>query len=177
MTPRIIAAAVLALVCAGYPAAVAGQGEQDPEYDPYWLKVENPDTLFVDYNQYGECPFGTESIEKTLDNLLVRSRLKRASLSHWLFNSTKFKLRIRVNCDDDDGRLSRLFNVSTSFREGITVQRPIGPVKIDVDHVPDYDRLGVYTPDREQNTDFLKNAIRDSVEDALTDYLKANFDL
>lgn len=44
-------------------------------------------------------------------------------------------------------------------------------------HKPDYDNNGTYNPDREHSTGFVRNVMRDSVEDALTDYLKANYDL
>ena len=46
-----------------------------------------------------------------------------------------------------------------------------------MDHSPGYPRWGLFNPDTEQATGFLRNTIRDSVDVALTNYLKAKFDL
>ena len=182
MKLRIIAAAVL-LVAFASPAA--GQGEQGSEYDPVWLKVENPDTLFVNYFQAGECPFTSESIETMIDGLLVRSRLKRRAgilLSNNAPNS--FHLSVTTTCDADNIS-PHIYSIREVFLEMATVQRPrqrpgAPRVRLEVliAHYPlNYGYFGVYDPNTEQATGQLRNAIRKSVEDALTDYLKANYDL
>ena len=186
MTLRIIAAAVLAFA---YPAAVAGQ-EKTPAQnaleeilaEPRFvlstkteltLRKENPDQLYVSYDQYGDCPFSEQSIVSMIDGLLVRSRLKPISEKEWRnSDSTWFHLKVVVGCDDDN-KAPYIFDVSTRFCEEVTLQKPGERIRVFMEHIQGYGAWGTFNPD----TDYLRNAIRESVEDALTDYLKANFDL
>lgn len=195
MTLRIIAAAVL-LVAFASPAT--GQTDKplfpveelrppEPADSVWWktsdrLTKEHPDYLWVHYIQRTrECPFTEASIESIIDGLLVRSHLKQRydgndeAFRHKVsMASVQFHLLVEVGCEDEP---PYRFEVHATFRESVTVQKPGGVIKIYMSHLPGYARWGTYNPDTEQNTNFLRNSIRDLVEDALTDYLNANFDL
>lgn len=185
---RNLLALLVVSVYAGYPATIFGQEAttfeeayealraemQQQEQPP--LKRENPDQLYVDYSQSGVCPFTAQTIESMIEGLLVRSRLKPIDFSEWWSeDSTRFKLSIEVSCGVDDNP-PHLFLVDTAFREEVTLQKPLGPIKVYMDHIAYYGQSGTYDPKKEPNIGFLRNCIRDSVEEALTDYLKANFD-
>lgn len=163
----------------GYSKTTYGQTEDPPSP----LKVENPSMLYVDYRQYGKCPFSLESIDVMIDGILTRSRLKRTPFTAERFAKeirreiSGFRLEVKTNCDDDDDAPHN-FNIKVGFGEYATISRPWGNQQIWMYHDPYvYGASGTYDPAREPNISFLKNAIRESVEDALTDYLKANFDL
>ena len=163
--------ALLLVATCAYPATIAGQSSVTER-----LKRDNPNQLYVAYYQSGECPFTEASIESMIDGLLVRSRLKPISMEEWQMDLIRFNLNVRVSCDDDNFP-PYLFNVSTRFSEIVTLQKPLGPVAVLMDHIPGYDRHGTYNAVTELSNPFVRNFIRDSVEDALMDYLKANFDL
>lgn len=185
----ILMVLLLVALCTGSPCAITAQEETTFEevleairaerrvQEQPRLKRENPDQLKVFYDQYGECPFTKESITSMIDGLLVRSRLKPATSTEWFSDSTHFSLDVNLSCGDSDDNPPQLFKISTRFSEKATLQKPLGLLKVYMDHTPSYDVWGTYNRDREKSERFLRNAIRESVEDALTDYLKANFDL
>lgn len=155
----------------GFPDNVSGQ----PWIER--LKKENPDQLYVAYSQFGKCPFEEPSIRTMIEGLLVRSRLKQTSYAEWVSQEPNlFQLDIGVHCDDDE-EAPYLFLVDTKFEEYVTVQRPAGSMQVFMSHFPGYARWGTFNPRTKQSDNHLRNTIRESVEDALTEYLKANFDL
>ncbi len=160
----------------GYSETISGQTENLPSP----LKVENPNTLHVDYKQYGKCPFTKKSIDEMIDGLLVRARLKRSTaFVAGLARSAKsgFWLRVEVLCDRDE-EPPFLYCVNVGFAEYVSIERSGETQRFLMYHNPyRYGSIGTYGKDNTKSTGFVRNAIRDRVEDALTDYLKANFDL
>ena len=197
MTLRIIAAFAL-LIAVAYPAAGQTDEETTPDetrvsllarlqaLNQHPLEKENPDQLKVSYFQYGQCPFTETSIEYMIDGLLVRSRLKQPEPGEWGVNdSTYFHLRVDVFCgDDDDESFRSIYMVEAKFRQEVTLHKSKGPLKVEIQHVHQLRHgsagnaiWGTYNKGSEQSNGTLRNSIREVVEAALTDYLKANFDL
>ena len=166
MGPRIIAAAVL-LVAFAYPAA--GQTE-----NPSPLKVENPDTIKVAYLQEPDCPGTEDSINEMIDGLLVRSRLKRSNVPFDMWMGNPISLVVLTECGrSEQGHY--IYSASAGFREAVMIERSSGKVLAYVFHNPfSYGRIGMGSDDYKET---VRTAVRSAVERALTDYLKANFDL
>lgn len=140
------------------------------------LKRENPERLFYWLSIDEECPVVKTDIEKMTAGIFVRSRLQQPSFASWYILPNQFELRTVVDCNDNDGVI--LYYIMTRFREKVTVRKSDGPLRVRMDHIEDYGSSGMlYDPDygRADSRDTVRNAIRESVEDAITDYLKANF--
>ena len=172
----VLTALLLVAMYIGYPAA----GQVAHYLDV--LKKDNPDELFVFYNQLGNCPFTEDSIDSMIDGRLTRSRLQRIQSSMGV-REDGFGLGIVLNCDDakdDDGIY--IFSVEGFFLERVTVQKPWGPMEVFMVHHPlvfSYGKFGAFThsSNGDKARETMRNAVRETLEDALTDYLKANFDL
>ena len=128
----------------------------------------NPNELYVSVDYGADCKVSEEAIEKMIDGILTRSRIKRLNSDDWLevdLSSDQLHLFVLVNCDD------RVFSNDVRFAD--MVQRPDQWIKRLMLHYRPYGSYGVHQGD----TEYLMDSLKGSVERALTDYLKANFDL
>ncbi len=117
-----------------YPGVVTGKVPVTAK-----LKKENPGQLYFAYYQYRECPFTVPSIESMIEGLFVRSRLKRTSFEEWKYKPNMFYLSVEVYCDKD-GNPPYVYLVDTKFRELVTLERQLVPMKVLMDHRPGYER-------------------------------------
>jgi hypothetical protein len=127
-----------------------------------WMKKANANELVTLVVPGKDCPASVDEIQETVSGVLIRSRIKRVAQAPTRENAagTFPWLMIAVRCTDD------LFAFDIDF--------------VEPDTEGFLDRLGLIgygtsgtNADRE---DFL-NSLRQDVERAITDYLKANFDL
>ena len=170
MTRWIAAAVILAvLIIAGGSEA----GQENDQDDPYLerLHKSNPDSLFVDYGQF-ECSISEEAVETMIDGILTRSRIKRLTKDEWVetVGFDQLFLDVSVSCND------KTFSVGVRFadmmRRHLTTDGWYGPSRL-MYHTRPYGSFGLWGSDNE----YLIGQIKAGVERALTDYMKANFDL
>ena len=164
-TTTITAATILALLTiSGY---VAGQDQGDDFYLGRLHKT-NPNELYVEVEYGTDCRMPEEAIEKMIDGILTRSRIKRLTYNDWLdvdLDFDQLHMSILVNCND------RIFANDVRFAD--MVQRPPLTFKRTMLHYRPYGSYGIHNGD----TEYVMDSLKESVERALTDYMKANFDL
>lgn len=164
---RIVVHALLLIFASG----IAVNGAQGQEKKPLQhLKKGDPNEIYVNYAQDPDCK---SMYEKVVDNELARSRIKRKPL--WVFNEVS--LFVTVHCSERDSGQGFIFTLSVNFGK-------FAPAEIEADRSfivaywepGQFGYYGVSTYDSE-GTQMVRNYLRNAMEDALTDYLKANFDL
>lgn len=135
------------------------------------LKKTNPNNIYVNYFETEDCG---ASFEQVINNELAQSRIKREEF----WNHDELMMLVHVKCMPLSNRPSIVYIVDVSFGKFI---RPVNRELNELNFLPVIfeDRYGVFgiTSDDSEGQQFLRNAVRDEVEKALTDYLKVNFDL
>ncbi len=163
---RASTVSALLFIALSLSLAAARVDAQPREY----MKKPSPDELYVSFSQDSECPW---PLEHVVDGALVRSRIRRKP--QWTFGETV--LFVRVNCVGASN--GRVFAYSMGVSFGVFVpaeadaQRLIDEVKINPDAYSSYG-TGISNDSGRQ---FLENSLRERIERALVDYLRANFDL
>ena len=132
------------------------------------LKKEKPNELIVSYYEDDDC---TWDFASDIDMQLVKSRIKRKTA----FEFNTLQLDVNLAClETKSGTV--VFSIQMAFGEYIATEpgdnfgmmfRAYDPFT--------YGYFGVAGKDNAEG--FIRNSIRDRLEIALTDYLKANFDL
>lgn len=133
------------------------------------LKKSDPDELFVSFIQGDDCP---GSLEQVVESELAQSRLKRKEF--WIYYD--LILHVTVECLRLDNKHT-VYSTDVNFGE---VVLPTSKQPDEFDFVrrlygPNYGSFGI-APNDDLRTQ-LRNTIRESLEKALIDYLKVNFDL
>jgi hypothetical protein len=127
-----------------------------------WMKKENPETLSTLVIVGSACPFSQSEVQEVVNGVLIRSRLRPgyyATDTDWLGFVVKF------NCKKIAGLSEQvIFNLDVNFIRFYQARTLVEPV-------PNYGILGNGT------RDFILEATRGPVEELVTDYLQANFDL
>lgn len=129
-----------------------------PEWLPGVLKKDNPDELAVFIYSDEDCPIKLDETIETVEGVLVRGRVKPVSLGtdHKLFlDATIYCLK--------PAKANPVYVISVNF-SSITEQGV--PIAYDFD-------FGTIGMGKKEN---LEAKLRDLVEDAITVYLRANFD-
>ena len=132
------------------------------------LKKENPNELIVSYFEADNCTWDFASV---IDMEMVKSRIKRKTALE--FNT----LLLDINLSCLETKLGTVaFSIEMAFGEYIITEPgdDLGMMFRGYDPFT-YGLLGAVGKDNAEY--FIRNAIRDRLEIALTDYLKANFDL
>lgn len=136
---------------------------------PIWLHdaivKQTPDDLGYWVFTGSDCPFSNEDVERLVDGVWVRSRLR--SSDSYLF---ELHLQITVLCLDR-GEANPIFNHDVffvparpdTFNEFLTTTR----------YVLDYN-FGTFGVGP---SEYILQSVKESVEEAVTEYLRANFDL
>jgi len=133
---------------------LSGVASADPEP---WMKRENPNELAVSTGADDECGFSDRKLRETVDGVLIRSRIKPLGLSE---SPGWFVLMVNVDCAQE------VFRITIDFADEIDSDLTrLGLIG--------YGSYGVYAGE----SDYLLRAVTRRVELAITDYLKANFDL
>jgi hypothetical protein len=139
---------------------LANVASADPEP---WMKKANPDELVTLVVPGKDCPASVDEIERAVSGVLVRSRLKRIDRAPNRDNAvgTFPWLMISLRCTAD------LYAFDVDF------------VASDADGF--LDRLGLTgygtAGTNANSTEVFLGALRKNIEAAITDYMKANFDL
>ena len=150
---------ILLMLCS--PSLVIAQAPPD------WTKQENPEELFVFISvpMAADCPILLKKeLHKIAGDALRRTRIK--PLDEW--TSPELVLTMRLLCTPKIDRTGWHFYLVTNFRilsEVDDTLVEIGPPDLRTEHVGETDRDGLLRTAKEQ------------IEEMLTIYLKANFDL
>ncbi len=148
-----------------------------------WLAADNPNEIFTYLELNSMCPDDRAEYERLVEGVLVRSRLKTFisefpvvqiiddngestgdwAMHNWVMNEKPF-LYLELSCGAKD---SESYHLSINGRFAYVKYPNI---------VLLFDTLSTSLHGR-QNADGIKDAFRKCVEDLLTFYLKANFNL
>ena len=137
------------------------------------LKKDNPNELIVLFNQHHDC---VGSYEQVVNNVLAQSRIKRQEEPS---GHDKVMLYVAVLCLPIKNRNGIVFNIEVNYVSKVPVIDP-QPEEMSwtmITHSPKYGNFGFTTHDEFEAEQIITNSIRQFVENALTDYLKVNFDL
>lgn len=131
---------------------------------PQWfydaIKVENPNQLayFVGTNE--ECPINKETLNDTVDGVLIRSRIKL--LKEDIFVPGRIYLSLNVSCLKQKQR-NPIYSIQLHFAR----YQPYPAILID----KDFGSIGIGP------SDFILRSVKETLERAVTEYIKANFNL
>lgn len=136
--------------------------DADDVYKPLHpaIKVENPNQLAHFVSVGKDCPLARDDLTQLVDGIFIRSRIK--PLSNRLFVANSIYLNVAVHCYKIDPDYSA-FSIDVKFGRN----EPYPPVLFDFP-------FGVVGTGGKE---YLLNAVKVQVELAITEYLKANFDL
>ena len=151
-------AVCLILVCASV------QAEPKP-----WMKKPNPNELWTLVVSDDECPASEQRVEQTVQDVLIRSRIKPLSKPN-LEELDFLSLFVGLKCiplmsgDSSHGYIfvSNVWFVTECNGHSVV-------------HSADWG--GIRAMRTEDDAGFVLRNIREDVENAISDYLQANFDL
>ena len=134
------------------------------------LQKDNPNELFVNYTQGDSCK---GSYEYIVDNELVKSRIKRKTF--WEYD--ELILICRINCLELSGGVGHAFSINAAFGRLIEAEPGASPSFVKQLYDPYwYGTIGRYGTQVDFQS-FVGDSFRSAIQQALTDYLRANFDL
>ena len=131
----------------------------------WWMKKEDPNSLYLFHSQNDDCP---ASFEAAASGAFVRARIKRKE--SW--TQGELALTVDVQCVEIKPSLGFAFSTEIYFGRFAIDRTVAGGYQFMLFSHPRYGSTGVASDPR-----MIRDEVRDSVERALTDYLKANFDL
>lgn len=126
--------------------------------DLSFLKKDNPDELGYWAYASTNCPISTEDVKAIVTGVLIRSRIKPAQ-SSWA--SDPVYLNVSVSCVKLEGD-NPVFSTSINFGRRLPYPSVIFE---EINH----GGLGI------GSVSYIKAAIKEGVEAAVTDYIKFNF--
>ena len=134
------------------------------------MKKDKPSELFVVYIQSGNCG---ESFERIVDNELTQSHIKRTDVLPEL--DTVF-LMVGIKCHELAEDIGVMFNVSVRFSRMVpTYNWQPGEMSWElIFHAKQYNHFGIAEDAR---SPYVTSKLHEKVKDALSDYLRINFDL
>ena len=136
----------------------AAHGADDPEWLKTAFKKDNPNELAYYAGTSDDSPIDDERVGDIIEGVLVRSRIKPLA-DAW--TSAPLYLSVMVNCVKLEGN-NPVYQMEIAFGK----RRPI---PILYDH--NFGNIGI------GSKDFIESILKDKVEDAITAYIKVNFDL
>ncbi len=134
-----------------------------------WIEQPDPNALTYDLNVAPECPFGRSRAAEIIEGAIVRSRIKPqplADVQDLGGKEPKLFLSAAVDCLPRDWGDNYVFVVNVDWANYGSL----------VDPIIVYPTLGQGNFGS-GDARFILDAFGQAVEDALVDYLKANFDL
>ena len=131
-----------------------------------WMKVENPNELAYSVFVRDSCPFETNDVEKVVEGVFVRSRVK--PLFQRIHDGDLF-LNVVVHCADAPTP-HYLVDIQFGLRQPVCLT-PFLPPGTSIYFRPNYGSFG------EHDRQSILDAIKHNAEQAIADFLKANFDL
>lgn len=158
---------LLAVLIAAVTLAASGQ---DKKPSVKYLEKADPDWLYFEIFFDDDCPGIEEAFENIVEGELLRARIKRQN--GWRFND--LFLNVEVSCTPTKGSAAG-YSLDVQFAQYRRILDP-APDEYDfymVYHGRKYGAYGAHgTSVLEEQ---LRSRLRETVSDALTDYLKANF--
>lgn len=139
------------------PLTAASETYEEAYFRALKSKTPNELTYWIGVNDI--CPFEKESVESIVEGVFIRSRVKPIKN---VLSEGSIYLDITVDCLDR-GELNPIFKIDISFARW----RPFPAVKFQ----KGYGNFGV------GDRDFILQTVQRGVENAVTDHIKANFDL
>ena len=125
-----------------------------------WMKKDNPDTLPGIVFIAPKCGVTTAEIREIVDGILIRSRLRPGD---YLTGTDGLGFVVKVDC------LNPIEHSASVQIDIYFVRNILGRILLEA--YPAYGSFGV------ADSEEVNKSIRDGVEDLVTDYLQANFDL
>ena len=149
------------------------QGAQGQETQLGHLKKDNPNELNVMFAQNEYC---LGSYERIVNNELIKSRIKK--LVEFAEMNVPI-LWVSITCTPMDSGTGLIFNIDVDFVRRVPAYNP-QPGELSwtiITHSPSYGNHGYIRDSATETEQFISSALRGFVENALSDYLRINFDL
>lgn len=147
---------------------IVTQRVAEAQEDNDHLQKTRPEMLYTFVNTAG-CPFENDEAKAEVDGVLVRSRLKPIDREAWLTDdSMDLSLVVYVNCGGG------LYHIQVTFSDVVTVLKPKGLIPMVAHYEPIRQSYGTMN---DYESKKVLGIIRSTTEDAITPYLRANFDL
>jgi len=140
-------------------ASLSVSSEEMEDWYKLALKSPNPNELAYFASAGEDCPIKTSAIEDAIEGVFIRSRIKP---SKSYYDNDRIYLNVILNCLKLESR-HPAFTLSINFGK----YNPKPSVLFD----KDYGYFGVGAEG------FIIQGLKRRTEDAITDYLKANFNL
>ncbi len=131
-----------------------------PEWFYQSIKVDNPNQLAYCTKAAASCPVTTTDVEEIIEGVFIRSRVKPLKLTE--FEPENIYLEVSLSCFEQNEN-HFVYDFSIHFSRAL----PYPSVKFNWD----FGYLGI------GNDTAITIAIKGRVEDAITEYIKVNFDL
>ena len=137
------------------------------------LKKDNPNELFVLFMQDDACG---DSYKRIVNNELAQSRIKKVDDPPGYDIPV---LWVSISCMTAGSVTGIVFNIDVKFIRTVPAfsRQPEENTWTVISHSPGYGNYGFADRTPVTNEQHVSNLIRQCVENALTDYLKVNFDL
>jgi hypothetical protein len=126
-----------------------------------WLKKHNPDELAYFAAVSSTCPISEKEMQEMVEGVFIRSRIR--PLDKW--TAGEVMLHIDLQCIGDSDFQSYIVNVELE-KPSVTADGTVLTTSLAGNPYGAFGR---------GDASSIKNEIKDSVERALTDYIKANF--
>ena len=136
----------------------------DPEP---WMKKENPNELPIIIYSADTCPSTTKKYREIAEGVLIRSRIKPVEQA----GLNELALQINLKCIDA-GENNWLISQGVNF--AMVTRDEHGSYLLTRLFLEDY---GFFGQTGRSGSEVIEQSLREAVEDAITDYLLANFDL
>lgn len=164
-SPKVCVSILFTVLFTGTSTDVQGQTKSPTGH----LKKSDPNEIYVSFIQGDDCP---GSLEQIVESELAQSRLKRKEF--WIYY--ELNLHLTVECLRLDNKHT-VYSTDVNFGEFVlpTSKQPDEFDFVRRLYVPNYGSFGIAPNDNLRTQ--LRNTIRESLEKALLDYLKINFDL
>ena len=127
-----------------------------------WMKKDDPNELFVNYDVASACPFSVERVQKTIDDVLVRSQIKPIDEPQHL------NLTLDIQCRVLSGEKYSTM-LTADFYRVVKVDEEVYWARMGASRHAG--RIGM------GGDDAIVDAIQNLLEDVIADYLRVNFDL
>ena len=159
MKSKLLAIIAIAVLSAALSNAVAAEA---PQWFLDAIKVDNPNQLAVYTYADEECPFTTEDLKTIVSGVFIRSRVK--PLTGWEWASDDLHLGVELTCIKMRDQTDRfIYRIDLQYGNYSVVPR--------IQYSHDYGYLGL------ANKASIIMILKNKVEAAITDFIKANFDL
>jgi hypothetical protein len=159
MKSKLLAIIAIAVLSAPLSNAVAAE---TPKWFLDAIKVDNPNELAVLAVPNEECPITKAELNKIVSGVLIRSRVKPLTGDAWYQNSLYLKVKLGCLRKSETTR-SQGYSLNINFGNALVKQMYL--------YTYDYGSLGP------QGKAGMTSVIKQHVEAAITDFIKANFDL